>query len=131
MNNKKFIPVQDLEIYKLARELSKIGWQIYDQLNWQDKKTMGDQFIRATDSFGANLVEGYARFHFLDKIKFCYNSRGSLSEANDYWIELLREREKVDQENYNQFKETAKKSSIKLQNFITANYQAKNNNKFQ
>ncbi|MDZ7611394.1 MAG: four helix bundle protein [Candidatus Moranbacteria bacterium] len=131
MTNKKFIPVQDLEIYKLARELSKTGWKIYDQLNWQDKKTTGDQFIRATDSFGANFVEGYARYHFLDKIKFCYNARGSLSEASDYWIELLKERNKVNQENYNQFKETANKSSIKLQNFITATYRSKNNNKFQ
>lgn len=127
MSNKKFIPIQEMDIYKLSRELSRIGWRIYNQLDWQDKKTMGDQFIRSTDSFGANFVEGYARYHFLDKIKFCYNSRGSLSESSDYWIEILKERNKVSQRDYNQFKENANKSLIKLQNFIKASYQAKNN----
>jgi len=39
---KDFIPLKDLEVYKLARELSKIGWEIYQDLDWQDKKTMGD-----------------------------------------------------------------------------------------
>lgn len=28
---------------------------------------MGDQFITAADSFGANIVEGYGRYHNLDK----------------------------------------------------------------
>jgi hypothetical protein len=36
---KKFIPLKDLEVYKLARELSKIAWEIYQDLDWQDKKT--------------------------------------------------------------------------------------------
>ena len=33
-----------LKVYKLARKLSQIAWEIYDSLSWQDKKTMGDQF---------------------------------------------------------------------------------------
>ncbi|GIV44793.1 MAG: hypothetical protein KatS3mg035_1916 [Bacteroidia bacterium] len=31
---------------------------------------MGDQFVRATDSIGANIAEGYGRFHYLEKLKF-------------------------------------------------------------
>lgn len=38
MANKKFILLKDLEVYKLARELSKMGWDIYKNLNWQIKK---------------------------------------------------------------------------------------------
>lgn len=68
-NKKKYIVLQDLEVYKMARELSAIGWEIYDKLDWQDRKTMGDQFIRSTDSVGANIAEGYGRFHYLDKIR--------------------------------------------------------------
>ena len=86
--------LNDLEVYKLARELSKIGWEIYQNLNWQTKKIMGDQFIESTDSVGANIAEGYGRFHYLDKIKFYYNSRASLIECNEHWIELLKERKK-------------------------------------
>lgn len=126
METKKFIPLKDLEVYQLARELSKVGWEIYQELYWQDKKTMGDQFIRAVDSVGANITEGYFRYHFLDKIKFYYNARGSLAECLDYWLELFSERKKIPPEKYRQFQATGKKLSVKLNNFITSTYKAKN-----
>lgn len=81
MKRNKYIPLKDLEIYQLARKLSKIGWNIYEMLSWQDKKIIGDQFIRATDSVGANITEGYNRYYYLDKIKFYYTSRASLAES--------------------------------------------------
>ena len=124
---KKYILLKDLEVYQLARELSKIGWEIYNSLNWQTKKINGDQFIESTDSVGANIAEGYSRFHYLDKIKFYYNSRASLSECNDHWLELLNERKKVNSQNYEKFKATSKRLSIKLQNFITSIYKSKDN----
>ncbi len=71
----KYILLKDLEIYQLARELSRIGWEIYSALDWQMKKINGDQFIEATDSVGANITEGYKRFHYLERIRFCYISR--------------------------------------------------------
>lgn len=127
-NKKRHIDLKDLEVYKLARELSKIGWKIYNELSWQDKKTMGDQFITATDSFGANIAEGYGRFHYLDKIKFFYNARASFVEAVEHWIEILNERDKIKiQDDYQEYKKIADKASLKLQNFISAIYKAKNN----
>lgn len=124
---KKYILLKDLEVYQLARELSKIGWVIYSSLDWQTRKIMGDQFIESTDSVGANVTEGYSRFHYLDKIKFYYNARASLSECSGHWLELLTEREKVDKEKYKEFKKIAEKLSIKLNNFIAATYKSKNN----
>lgn len=129
MENKKYIKVQDLEVYKLARELSKTGWAIYQKLNWHDKKINGDQFITSTDSFGANIVEGYKRYHCLDKVKFYYNARASLAEANDYWLELLKEREIICRDDYDRYKQTAEKCSIKIQNFISATYKIKEEKK--
>ncbi len=98
----KFILLKDLEVYNLARELSRIGWIIYQELNWQDKKIMGDQFIQSVDSVGANIAEGYFRYHFLDKVKFYYNTCGSLAECSGHWLELLRGRNKVNRESYKQ-----------------------------
>ncbi|MEA3463712.1 MAG: four helix bundle protein [Patescibacteria group bacterium] len=126
MDNKNYIKIQDLDIYKLARELSKVGWEIYQTLNWQDKKIMGGQFIRATDSFGANFTEGYSRYHYLEKVRFFYIARASLSEANDYWLEIMNEREKVNKELYEKYKLIAKKAIIKLHNFINSIYKNKN-----
>lgn len=80
----KYILLKNLEVYKLARMLSEIGWEAYNSLDWQTKKTIGDQFIESTDSAGANIAEGYGRFHYLDKIKFYYNARGSLTECSEH-----------------------------------------------
>ncbi len=125
MSKNKYILLKDLEVYKLARELSKIAWEIYQDLDWQDKKTMGDQFLTSTDSTGANIAEGYGRYHYLDQIKFYYNSRGSLNESCHHWLEILNERGRVKFEKYKQFKIVAEKLSLKLNNFIAATYKAK------
>jgi hypothetical protein len=44
-----------------------------------------------------------------------------------HWIELLKERGKVNNEKYKQFKLTAKKLSLKLNNFIASLYKLKSN----
>ena len=122
----KYILLKDLEVYKLSRELSALGWEIYNGLDWETKQINGIQFIKSTDSVGANIAEGYSRFHYLDKIKFFYNSRSSLSEANEHWLELLKERNKVNETNYKKYKAIALKLSVKLNNFIKSTYKAKN-----
>ncbi len=124
-NKKKYILLKDLEVYKLSRELSKAGWEIYKNMDWQTKKIIGDQFISSLDSIGANIAEGYGRYHYLDQIKFYYNSRGSLNESCQYWLELLRERGLIKEEDYQKMKSTSEKLSLKLNNFITSIYNSK------
>ena len=124
---KDYILLKDLEVYRLARELSQTSWKVYESLNWQDKKIMGGQFIEAIDSVGANIAEGYGRYHYLDKIKFYYNSRASLLEACQHWLELLRERNKIKEDDFKKIKDIQEKLLIKLNNFITSTYKAKNN----
>ncbi len=57
MENQKYIPVEQLKVYQLARLLSSKSWEIYSAMKYEEKKIMGDQFIRAVDSVGANIVE--------------------------------------------------------------------------
>lgn len=111
--------LKDLEVYKLAREISKKSWLIYDNLNWQDKKVMGDQFISAVDSVGANISEGFGRYHYLDKNKFNYNARGSLLESM-HWLEVLRERGKIKNEADKSLIENLKNLHKKLNNYINS-----------
>lgn len=125
METKKYISLKDLDVYKLAREFSRVGWEIYESLNWQDKKIMGDQFIEATDSVGSNIAERYSRYHYLEKIKFYYVSRASLSESCEHWLELLYERKKLNEEKCNKMKVIQKNLSVKLNNFITTTYKSK------
>ena len=34
----------DVFVYKLAMELCEMSWEIYEKLEWQDKKIFGDQY---------------------------------------------------------------------------------------
>ncbi len=87
----EYLKLGDLEIYRLSLKLSNIAWKVYEKMHWQIKKVIGDQFITAIDSIGANIAEGYGRYHHKDKIKFYYNSRGSLMESK-HWTFLLNKR---------------------------------------
>lgn len=83
--------IGDLNIYKLSREISREAWIAYAEFDWSTKKIIGNQWITAIDSVGANIAEGFGRYHFADKNKFNYNARGSLIEAQ-HWTSMLYER---------------------------------------
>lgn len=122
----KYIELKDLDVYKLARELSRIAWEIYSKFDWQTKKIIGDQFITAIDSVGANISEGYRRYHYLDKIKFYYISRASLTEAIEHWLSLLYERKFIEKADFDKMQILSNKLSLKLNNFIAVTFQSKN-----
>ncbi|HNP75002.1 MAG TPA: four helix bundle protein [bacterium] len=44
------------------------------------------QLRRAASSITANIAEGFERYHFKDKIKFYYQSRGSAAEVQNFLI---------------------------------------------
>ena len=118
MEKNSYVTIHDLQIYQLARKLSGIAWDIYSKMSFEEKKIIGDQFIRSTDSIGANIAEGYSRFHFLDKVRFYYTARASQSESTDHWLELLFERSKINQTVFEEYKSISKDLQIKLNNFI-------------
>jgi four helix bundle protein len=81
-----YIQFSDLIAYKLASELS-------DQI-WFSKRTLGIQWVNATDSIAANIAEGFGRYHKKDKQKFYYNARGSVLEAL-HWTKKALERKLI------------------------------------
>lgn len=128
MSSKEYLSLDKLETYKKARELSGVSWIIYGTLEWQMKKILGDQFIESTDSVGANIAEGYGRFHYLDKVKFYYNSRGSLLESR-HWFDLLVERKLAKQEFIKKYLEIYVELRLGLNALIkSAMIRKKNNN---
>ena len=119
-----FMRLDQLEVYNLALELSHNCWEIYQNMDWRIKKIIGDQFMRSTDSVGANIAEGFGRFHFLDKIKFYYTSRGSISESK-HWLNLMLDRKILDQSKFNELNNLLQAISIKLSNLISITYKQK------
>ncbi|OQY96779.1 MAG: four helix bundle protein [Chloroflexota bacterium] len=96
------MPVQSLEeieIFKLAEEISDKWWNIVSSWSPFAKDTIGKQLVRAVDSIGANIAESYGRYHFAEKINHLYYSRGSLYEAKFFARRALK-RKLVDQATY-------------------------------
>jgi|SRR3989344_7565232 len=108
-----YLQLDNLDVYKLARDYSRSGWEIYEKLDWQQRKVIGDQAVRSIDSVGANIAEGYGRFHYLDKSKFYYIARGSLFESK-HWMELLKERKLVSEDKYVEMLELHKNILLKI-----------------
>lgn len=64
-----------LEIYKLTRDFPKE--EVYGIVS---------QLRRASSSITANIAEGFARYHFKDKIRFYYQARGSVAEVQNFLL---------------------------------------------
>lgn len=124
------IDIGKLKIYQRAVEISNKSWKIYEKFHWQIKKVIGEQFIKAVDSIGANIAEGYGRFHYLDRIKFYYNARGSLLEAI-HWLELLNNRRLINPEDYEELKNSLLELKLLLNAFIKSNYKNKKSKSLQ
>lgn len=98
------MPVQSLEeieIFKLAEEISDKWWEIVSAWTPFAKDTIGKQLVRAVDSIGANIAESYGRYHFAEKINHLYYSRGSLYEAKFFARRALK-RKLVNEATYNE-----------------------------
>jgi len=77
--------LQDLRIYKTSEEIADKVWFICSKWSIFHRMIVGRQFVRAVDSIGANIAEGYGRYHYKESLTFLYYSRGSLEETK-FWL---------------------------------------------
>lgn len=73
--------VEGLRCYQLALQLFKAAYELAATMPDYEKYNMAAQLRRAALSALLNLAEGYGRYHYLDKLRFFYMARGSLSET--------------------------------------------------
>ena len=119
---KIYLTLESLEVFQLSKQLSSVCWNIYKTLDWKVIKDLKEQFIDSSDSVGANIAEGYGRFHYLDRIKFMYNARGSLLESK-YWFDLLIDRKLLkDDSLLKDYLKIFNELKSKLNNFINSIY---------
>jgi four helix bundle protein len=88
-----------LRIYQLAEAL---GDQVWDEVvDWKPfpRDTVGRQLVDAADSIGANIAEGYGRFHYKDMRQFQLIARGSLEETG-HWLRRAKRRNLIAEKRY-------------------------------
>jgi four helix bundle protein len=94
--------LEDLEIYQLAQSFSDEVWSVVLEWDYFAKVTVGKQLVRSADSKGANIAEGFGRYHFKENKNFCYFSRGSLIETKS-WINKAKTRNLISEIQHTDF----------------------------
>ena len=84
------IELKDLEVYKLAEQLSDIIWNLVLKWDHFPRMTIGKQLVESADSIAANIAEGYGRYHYRENRNFCYYARGSLEETKVWLRKSIR-----------------------------------------
>lgn len=82
---------EELECYKLARELRRSISKFCKTLPREEEYRLKDQIIRSSRSVTANISEGYGRHHHQENAQFCRTARGSLTETLDHLNTALDE----------------------------------------
>lgn len=108
---------KDLEIYIESLKIAKDVYMITKSFPKDETYGMRDQIRRAVASVGANIAEGFGRFHFKDKLVFFYNARGSLYETM-HFVELAHEVGYIGGSERENLTERLDRISVRLNNFI-------------
>ncbi len=75
--------LEDLELYRLAREFRKKVYRIIKQLPRCEKYCLDPQMRRAAVSITNNIAEEHGRWHYQENMHYCRIARGSTEEVVD------------------------------------------------
>ena len=79
------LPIEEMDLFLRFEEVSDRVWEIVLEWNPVAIDTVGKQLVRASDSVGANLVEGDGRYSMPDSLNFFTIARASARETR-LWI---------------------------------------------
>ena len=88
---------EELKVFQLAEQLADEVWDIVVEWKYFEKNTVGQQWVDAADSVGANIAEGAGRGTPNDNRRFIRISRGSFNEAK-YWFKRSIKRQLINNE---------------------------------
>lgn len=111
------VELEKLEVYQLSEKLADIVWEICYGWETFARDTVGKQLVRAADSVGANIAEGYGRYAFKENVQFCYYARGSLFEVR-HWLRRAKKRKLLTAKDESHLKDVLRPLSPKLNAYI-------------
>ena len=109
--------LEDLEIYSLSESFGEGIWEVVIKWDYFAKDTIGKQLVRSADSIGANIAEGFGRFHYKENKNFCYFSRGSILETK-IWLHKAKSRKLIEEDTYHLLIKKLELIHLKLNAYI-------------
>jgi four helix bundle protein len=77
---------QNLEVWQLGKQLVLLAYSLTAGFPSSEAYGLTSQIRRAAVSVPANVAEGFGRYHYMDRIKFFLNARGSLNELKSHLL---------------------------------------------
>jgi len=113
---------EDLEVWKLGVEIVRNVYLLVASFPKEEIFGITSQLKDSVISNPGNIAEGFGRFHYKDKIKFYYNSRGSLLETKSHLLiaNALGFITPKYRELYNKILADIEKEAVKLNNYIAS-----------
>ena len=84
--DKKIKSFVDLEAWQIAHKFALEVYRLTKGFPKEELYGIVSQLRRAALSITSNIAEGFSRYHYNDKIRLYYNSRGSISEIKNCLI---------------------------------------------
>ena len=113
MSNK----IKDRDVYNLAESFADEVWFLVSKWDYYAKDTTGKQMVRSSDSIGANIAEGFGRFHYKENKNFCCFSRGSIIETKS-WLKNAQTGSLIDQLVYQILLQQLETIHLKINGYI-------------
>lgn len=104
-------------MFRLAERLADLVWDVAKDWPNFARDTVGKQLVRAADSVGANIAEGYGRFTYKDRRHFLYIARGSLYETR-YWLRRAHRRNLIAHDAEKELSQLLDQLPLKLNGFL-------------
>lgn len=111
--------LEDLEIFNLSMDLAERIYNVIEEFDYFHRDTLGKQWIRAIDSVGLNISEGFGRYTHKDSRVFSIIARGSLYESKTCLSKVFR-RKIISEEVYNEMLKEHNNLGVKLNDYITS-----------
>lgn len=111
--------LEELRVFRRAEEISDRIWETVVQLESFQRGTLGEQLVRSANSVGANIAEGYGRFHYGEKIRFFYFARGSVSETK-YWLRRANQRKMISPELHVDLLQSLERIGSEINRFVSS-----------
>jgi len=86
---RKIESFRDIEAHQIGCKLKNNIYKLTQKLPKEEKFNLINQMKRCAVSITSCIAEGYGRYHYLERIRFCYISRGSAFELQDHLSSCL------------------------------------------
>lgn len=87
MNGMGYQNFETLVIWQKSRDIKSEIFQLVKSFPPEEKYRLVDQLIRSSRSINSQIAEGHGKRTNKDKIKYCIQARGSLSETLNHLID--------------------------------------------